>query len=92
MTILDENQLKLLEEYASLLFTIDEIAILIKADPASLRRDIRHGKNLVAEVYFKGKLETMVAVRKNIIQFAKKGSPQAETFVKDYIEKQEQSE
>lgn len=92
MTIVDENQLKLLEEYASLLFTIDEIAILIKVDPASLRRDIRHGKNLIAETYFKGKMETMVAVRKNIILFAKKGSPQAEIFVKDYLEQQNNNE
>lgn len=92
MTTLDENLMKLLEEYASLLFTIDEIAILLKADPASLRRDIRHGKNPVAEAYFRGKLGTMVAVRKNIIQFAKKGSPQAETFVKDYLEQQNNNE
>lgn len=92
MTILDDDQMKLLQEYASLLFTIDEIAILLKVDPVSLRRDIRHGKNLVAEAYFMGKLETMIAVRRNIIQFAKKGSPQAETFVKDYLEQQNNNE
>lgn len=92
MTTLDENQMKQLEEYASLLFTIDEIAGLLKVDAAALRRDIRHGKNPVAETYFKGKMETMIAVRRNIIQFAKKGSPQAETFVKDYLEQQNNNE
>jgi hypothetical protein len=92
MTTMDEKELKLLEEYASLLFTIDEIAGLLKKDAAALRRDIRHGKNLVAETYFRGKMETIIAVRKNIVQFAKKGSPQAEAFVKDYLEQQNNNE
>jgi hypothetical protein len=89
---MDEKELKLLEEYASLLFTIDEIAGLLKKDAAALRRDIRHGRNQVAETYFKGKMETIIAVRKNIIQFAKKGSPQAEAFVKNYLEQQNNNE
>jgi hypothetical protein len=92
MTNMDEKELKLLEEYASLLFTIDEIAGLLKKDAAALRRDIRHGRNQVAETYFKGKMETIIAVRKNIIQFAKKGSPQAEAFVKNYLEQQNNNE
>ena len=80
------------EEYASLFFTVDEIAVLIDRDPVDLRREIRHGKSELAKRYHKGKLSTMLEMRRIMVQFAKKGSPQAELILKEYYRKMEGSE
>lgn len=80
------------EEYASLFFTVDEIALLIDRDPVDLRREIRHGKSELARRYQKGKLSTLLEMRRIMVQFAKKGSPQAEIILKEYHQKMEGSE
>ena len=87
VSILDQ-----VEEYASLFFTIDEIALLIDRDPVDLRREIRYGKSELARRYQKGKLSTMLEMRRVMVQFAKKGSPQAEMILKEYHQKMEGSE
>lgn len=81
-----------LEEYASLLLTIDQIALLLEIDAQELRRKIRHGKNDIADAYNRGKLKTIVEIRKQTVEFAKKGSPAAENLVQSYIVKQTQNE
>lgn len=86
------EDLEQLEEYASLLLTIDQIALLMKIDAQELRRQIRHGKNDVALSYQRGKLKTIVEIRKQTVEFAKKGSPAAENLVQTYIVKQSQNE
>ena len=83
------NQVK---EYAGLFFTVDEIAILLDLDVVELRREIRGKKSPLARAYLKGKLESMAEIRRLTVEFAKKGSPQAEGFVKEYMEKMEGSE
>jgi hypothetical protein len=83
---------ELIEEYASLLLTIDEIAMLVNVDAAELRRDIRFNKTSRAKAYNRGKLKTIVEVRKQTVMFAKKGSPAAEALMYDYIIKQKQNE
>ncbi|WP_372772116.1 hypothetical protein [Mangrovibacterium sp.] len=87
VSILDQ-----VEEYASLFFTVDEIALLIDRDPVDLRREIRHGKSELARRYQKGKLGTMLEMRRVMVQFAKKGSPQAEMILKEFFQKMEGSE
>lgn len=82
----------LIEEYAGLLLTIDEIALLLELDPAELRREVRHGKSDRARAYLRGKLATIVEVRRQTVLFAKKGSPAAENLVNGYIVKQQQNE
>lgn len=87
-----EEILQKIEEFASLFFTIDEIATMLDLSPTDFRREVRHAQSEKARAYHKGKLKTMVEIRKLTVEFAKKGSPQAEAFVKDYIEKMEQNE
>ena len=86
------EELELLEEYASLLLTIDQIALLLGIDATELRRLIRHGKNDHAKAYNRGKLKTIMEVRKQTVEFAKKGSPAAEALVNGFITKQLQNE
>lgn len=86
------EELELLEEYASLLLTIDQIALLLGIDATELRRLIRHGKNDHSKAYNRGKLKTIMEVRKQTVEFAKKGSPAAEALVNGFITKQLQNE
>ena len=81
-----------IEEYASLFLTIDEIALLLDLDANALRREILHGGSPIAKAYQKGKLMTIVEVRRQTVFFAKKGSPQAADLIKDYISNQIQNE
>ncbi|MDD4374219.1 MAG: hypothetical protein PHG67_09905 [Bacteroidales bacterium] len=81
-----------IEDYAGLLLTVDEIALLLDLDSAELRREIRHGKSARAKAYQKGKLKTIVEVRRQTVLFAKKGSPAAENLVNHYMTKQQQNE
>lgn len=81
-----------LEDLASLFLTIDEIAVLLDTDAEMLRRQIRHGKNDIALAYQRGKLKTIVEIRRQTITFAKKGSPSAENLLNGYMIKQAKNE
>lgn len=86
------DTLKNVEEYAALLLTIHEISILCNLDAEELRREIRGGKSEIALAYQRGKLQTIVDIRRQTVLYAKKGSPAAENLVHDYILKQKQHE
>jgi hypothetical protein len=86
------SDIELIEEYASLFFTIDEIAMLIGGDANDLRREIKANKTESAKAYHRGKLATEIELRRQTLQFAKKGSPQAETAMLDFLKKQKLSE
>ena len=87
-----ETIIQQIEEYASLFFTVNEICTLLDLDPDTFRREVRHGKSEIARAYHKGKLKNLVAIRRMTVEFAKKGSPQAEMLIRDYIEKMEGDE
>jgi len=90
---MDENEVsREVEKYASLFLTIDEICILCALEPSQFRREVRNGKSKLAQAYLKGKLESMVEIRRMTVEFAKKGSPQAESLVREYLEKMESNE
>lgn len=89
---IDDELLEQVRQYAGLFFTVDEIAILLDLDFVEFRREIRGRKTALAKAYLKGKLESLVEIRRLTVEFAKKGSPQAEGFVKEYIEKMENRE
>ena len=89
---MDKVLLDRVEEFASLFFTVDEISLIVDLSPSDFRREVRYGKSDLAKAYHRGKLKTMIEIRRLTVEFAKKGSPQAEAFVKDYIEKQEENE
>lgn len=81
-----------IEEYAGLFLTIDEIALLLCIDAPALRREIRNGKTEHAKAYHRGKLTSMLEVRRQTVLFAKKGSPAAEALVNNYMSKQSSNE
>ncbi|MDA3867753.1 MAG: hypothetical protein PF489_13545 [Salinivirgaceae bacterium] len=89
---LTAEQYKEIEEYAGLFFSIDDIAVLIGCNATELRREIRNRNTEAYRYYQKGKLDTLVKIRKQTKLFAEKGSPQAEAFMKHYHEKMEGDE
>ena len=90
---MDEAELcRQVEEYAGLFLTVDEISILCDLDPQQFRRDVRAGRTRLAKAYLTGKTKSMLEIRRLTVEFAKKGSPQAEAMVKEYIEKMESNE
>jgi hypothetical protein len=90
---MDESEVySKVEQYASLFLTIDEICLLCALEPTQFRREVRNGKSKLAQAYLRGKLESMVQIRRMTVEFAKKGSPQAESLVREYIEKMESNE
>ena len=86
---MDEDRIT---QYAALLLSIDEIAYLCKVDVSKLRNQIRVKKGPWYEAYMAGKMKTKVAFRQLVLEFAKAGSPQAETLLNEYIEEQEGNE
>jgi hypothetical protein len=56
------------------------------------RREIKGQNTKRAKAYMKGKLRTVVELRRQTLQFARKGSPQAEAAMLDCLAKQNLSE
>lgn len=81
-----------IEEYAALFLTIDEISMLIDCDAITLRREVKAKQSDRAKAYHRGKLKTIVAMRRQMLDFATAGSPQAETFMVEFSEKQAHNE
>ena len=89
---MDPKQLKLVEEYASLFFTPDEIALLIDFSPDELKKQLRKTDTDVYRAYMKGKLNTMMNIRRHQITLARNGSQKAEEYVEKLIRLQNSSE
>jgi hypothetical protein len=87
-----EDVLALIEEYASLFFTIDDIALLLDIDSEEFRREVRGRNSPRAMAYLKGRIKTEVAIRRSTKEFAEKGSPQAEALMNEYNVKQKLNE
>lgn len=89
---MDPEQLKLVEEYASLFFTPEEIAILIDFSDEELKKQLRKKDSDVYRAYMKGKLTTMMNIRRHQITLARNGSPKAEEYIDKLIRLQNSSE
>jgi len=89
---MDPEQLKLVEEYASLFFTPEEIAILIDFSDEELKKQLRKKDSDVYRAYMKGKLNTMMNIRRHQITLARNGSPKAEEYLEKLIRLQNSSE
>ena len=84
--------LQQVEEYASLFLKVDEIALLLNIDYEEFRREIKSKSSDISKAYYRGKLKTMIELRKQTLEFAQKGSPQAEAAMLDFLSKQNLSE
>lgn len=71
---LTEIELKSLEEYASLIFTPSEIAIILEINEAELLQELKNTESKIYKSFYKGFLITQTQIRKTQLSFALKGN------------------
>ena len=90
--MITQDQLLQVKELASLFFTIEQISLLTRIDNEFLKREVTFGNGELNEAYWTGKLEREKEMRKELFDFAKKGSPQALDQVIIHLEEMNESE
>ncbi len=86
--MLDEEQLKELENFSGLMFTITEIAILLEVNQYELKLCLNDKNSIEFKKYQKGKLLTQAELRRTQIKMAKQGSTPAFKHVMELWELQ----
>lgn len=86
------DQLEKIKEYAGLLLSPDQIALMLEVELDVLKSQIRKINTEAYLAYHKGKLEILVEIRKQEINLAKLGSPMAVDLVDKYILEQKLGE
>jgi len=87
-----EEQIQKIGEYASLLMTITDIAVLIDIDEDFLRSDIAIKSSEVSKVYRLNKAQTILELHRQEIELAKLGSPISVEITNNYIINQQANE
>jgi hypothetical protein len=75
-----------LENYASLMFTREEIAIILEVDPMQLKKVLKNGDSAAFRAFQRGRLKREAEVRKGIFDLALNGSSPAQAFAMKIIE------
>lgn len=86
------EQIEKIAEYAGLLITIADIAVLLEVDEDELRENISIKSTEVSKAYRKAKAERVLEIRNEEIMLAKLGSPGAMDIIQKYIIDQKISE
>jgi hypothetical protein len=90
--MLTDEQLSLLEEYASNFMTWKQIVVLLQVDEEEFRDVISDRNSAERKRYDLGKTKSAYEISKSLVRLAKLGSPQAELLVKTDITRQEDAE
>lgn len=86
------DELSKIEELASLFLTVSEIAFECNIPESEFRREVRGKTTPRAKAYFRGKIKTRIAMRRQILEFAIAGSPQSELLMNDFSNEQNSDE
>lgn len=73
------------ENYAELLLTPTEIAVLLNQDISKFCHEAKKVGSPLQLAYQRGRLKTKTALRTSVINLMKKGSPQAELLVNEFL-------
>ena len=74
------------EIYASLMFSKEEIAVILEVDPVELAVLLQDQDNPVFRAFRRGRLKREAEIRKGIFDLAQNGSSPAQTFAMKLIE------
>lgn len=85
-------ELEKIGEYAGLLMTITDIAILMDIDEDELRNDIADKSNKAYRAYRLNKVQTILELHRYEIDLAKLGSPLSAEITNNYIINQKANE
>lgn len=86
------DELQKVSEYAGLLMTITDIALLMDIDEDELRSDIADKSNKASRAYRLSKTETVLELHRQEIELAKLGSPLSVELTQNYIINQQLNE
>ncbi len=86
--MIDQNEsfITEVETYASLMFTKEEIAVILEVDPLELKVLLKDQDNPVFKAFQRGRLKREAEVRKGIFDLAQNGSSPAQAFAMKIIE------
>ena len=86
--MIDQNEsfITEVETYASLMFSKEEIAVILEVDPAELVVLMQDHDNGTFKAFQRGRLKREAEVRKGIFDLAQNGSSPAQTFAMKLIE------
>lgn len=90
--MITQSQLQDVQELAGLFFSIPEIAMLTGIDEEELTRHVNVEHSALNNAYWIGKLTAMKQLRKLTMEFAKKGSHQAEEQMMKFLQQMNESE
>ena len=82
----NESFITEVETYASLMFSKEEIAVILEVDPAQLVDLLEDQDNPVFRAFQRGRLKREAEVRKGIFDLAQNGSSPAQTFAMKLID------
>jgi len=82
----NESFITEVETYASLMFSKEEIAVILEVDPVQLVDLLEDQDNPVFRAFQRGRLKREAEVRKGSVDLAQKGSSPAQTFAMKLIE------
>lgn len=85
MKELTPEQLQQVEDFASLFYSLRDIAIILEVDEAELKLQYQDKTSQVYKRYHKGFLISDCEIRKSEISLAKRGSTPAQESVKKYV-------
>jgi hypothetical protein len=80
------EQLAEIEEFGTLLFEPNEVAIILGIDTEAFHHELGDPESEVYKAYFRGFLKSKAELRKSIIRFAKQGSVPAQNVMIKMIE------
>jgi hypothetical protein len=83
---LSESFITEVETYASLMFSKQEIAVILEVDPSELVVVLQDQDNSAFKAFQRGRLRREAEVRKGIFDLAQNGSSPAQTFAMKLIE------
>ena len=90
--IYSQELLDKVQEYAGYLMQPIEIALLLDINFEDFKAAIMNRHSLVSKAYFRGKTQTILAIRKQEVELAKIGSPMAVEHAAKYITDMDLSE
>lgn len=82
----NESFISDIETYASLMFTKEEIAVILEVDPAELKGLLQERESPAFKAFQRGRLKREAEVRKGIFDLAQNGSSPAQAFAMKIIE------
>ncbi|MCX6303356.1 MAG: hypothetical protein NT040_00155 [Bacteroidetes bacterium] len=82
----NESFISDIETYASLMFTKEEIAVILEVDPVELKGLLQERESPAFKAFQRGRLKREAEVRKGIFDLAQNGSSPAQAFAMKIIE------